>query len=407
MRVTSGILPEVRGGLQGRVLGLLWEALMAFLGRVLNELMEEERARFVGCGPYERSGRRRCYRNGYHERVLATRWGEVRVRVPRVRGAGEPFRPRVIEAYQRREREVEEVVVMWLARGMSTRAVSDALRRCFGVVLSPGGVSRVVARVDAAMEAFRSRRLERPLRFLYLDGKWGKVCESSGGRGRGRARKAVLLLAWGVDWAGRQMLVDFRVADGEDFESWDQFLRGLRERGVGEEGKFGERLELIITDGNAALDAALEFNYPGTPHQVCVFHKIKNLAEHVVERRHRGAIAREASRVFAAPSRLGAEGRLKRWAERWGAVEPKAVASLMREKDRLLLYYRFPASLRTSVRTTNPLERFTAELDKKFARVGVFPTVRSWERLTYMLYRDLEARGYAPITNNLIFTQNT
>ena len=109
----------------------------------------------------------------------------------------------------------------------------------------------------------------------------------------------------------------------------------------------------------------------------------------------------------AAPSRLGAEGRLKRWAERWGAVEPKAVASLMREKDRLLLYYRFPASLRTSVRTTNPLERFTAELDKKFARVGVFPTVRSWERLTYILYRDLEARGYAPITNNLIFTQNT
>ena len=407
MRVTSGILPEARDAFQVEVWGLLREVLMRLLVYVLEELMEEERARFVGCGPYERSGRRRCYRNGYHERLLSTVWGDVRVRVPRVRGAGEPFRPRVIEAYQRREREVEEVVVMWLARGMSTRAVSDALRRCFGVVLSPGGVSRVVARVDAAMEAFRSRRLERPLRFLYLDGKWGKVCESGGGRGRGRARKAVLLLAWGVDWAGRQMLVDFRVAPGEDFESWDQFLRGLRERGVGDEGKFAERLEVIITDGNAALDAALEFNYPGIPHQVCVFHKIKNLAEHLAERRHRGAITREASQVFAATSRLVAEGRLKRWAKRWGEIEPKAVASLMREKDRLLLYYRFPGSVRSRLRTTNPLERFTAELEKKFARVGVFPTVRSWERLTYILYRDLEARGYAPLTNNLIFTQNT
>ena len=66
--------------------------------------------------------------------------------------------------------------------------------------------------------------------------------------------------------AGRQMLVDFRVADWENFESWDRFLRGLWERGVGDEGKFGERLELIMTDGNAALDAALEFNYPGIPH---------------------------------------------------------------------------------------------------------------------------------------------
>jgi len=214
------------------------------------------------------------------------------------------------------------------------------------------------------------------------------------GRGRGRARKAVLLLAWGVDWAGRQMLVDFRVADGEDFESWDQFLRGLRERGIGDEGKFGERLEVIITDGNAALDA-------------CVFHKIKNLAEHLTERRHRGAIAREASRVFAAPSRLGAKGRLKRWAKRWGEIEPKAVTSLMREKDRLSLYYRFPASLCSRLRTANPLERFTAELEKKFARIGVFPTVRSWERLIYILYRDLKARGYAPLTNKLIFTQNS
>ena len=65
------------------------------------------------------------------------------------------------------------------------------------------------------------------------------------------------------------------------------------------------------------------------------------------------------------------------------------------------------ASLRSRLRTANPLERFTAELEKKFARVGVFPTVRSWERLTYILYRDLQARGYAPLTNNPIFTQNT
>mgnify|MGYP005658364985 FL=1 len=92
---------------------------------------------------------------------------------------------------------------------------------------------------------------------------------------------------------------------------------------------------------------------------------------------------------------------------KWGKIEPKAVAPLMREKDRPLLYYRFPESLRTSVRTTNPIERFKAELEKKFARVGFFPTLGSWERLTYTLHRDLEAQRYPAIGNKLIFPQNT
>ena len=94
MRVTSEILPEARDAFQVGVLRLLWEALMAFLGRVLS-------------------------------------------------GGG--------------------------ATGMTTTSA------CW----RPSG-----ARGECVVPLNR-----------FVGGKWGKVWESGGGRGRGRARKAVLLLA--------------------------------------------------------------------------------------------------------------------------------------------------------------------------------------------------------------------
>jgi len=42
--------------------------------------------------------------------------------------------------------------------------------------------------------------------------------------------------------------------------------------------------------------------------------------------------------VFGASSPLMGERRLKGWARRWGEIEPKAVVSLVRDKDRLFLY---------------------------------------------------------------------
>ena len=385
----------------------LADRVRRFAALVLNALMKEEQDRFIGCGHYERSPSRRGRRNGYEERWLDTQWGPLRLRVPKVRDSDVPFRPRTLSAYQRRQGHLERVVVAWVASGMSTRAVSRCLRESFGALLSPGGVSRVVAKVDRELEAFRARRLVRGLRYLYLDGKHGKVCVPSGGRGRGCARKAVLLLAWGMGHDGREGLVDFAVAEGESVEAWDRFLRRLRERGVVEENRWGERLQLVVSDGDGALEAALALNYPHTPHQLCVFHKVRNLANHLVDASHRKAITRQAARIFDAPTRAEAEGRLRRWAERWRVVEPAAVRSLVQDADRLLVYYRAPCSIRRRVKTTNPLERFIAELDRKFERVGVFPSERSWERATYIVYCELVERGYAPLTRQLVFTRNT
>ena len=72
------------------------------LERTLNATMEWERELFLGVRPYERNAVRRGYRNGFDERVLDSRQGPLKLRIPKVRRSGEAFRTRVVRAYQRR-----------------------------------------------------------------------------------------------------------------------------------------------------------------------------------------------------------------------------------------------------------------------------------------------------------------
>ena len=376
--------------------------------RLLNRTMEAERMVFLGYAAYERTRVRRGRRNGYDRRRIDSHWGSLTLRMPKVRDAAEPFRPKTLRAYQRRQGALERCAVEWVAAGMSTRAVSREMYRAFGAVVSAGTVSQLVARLDEAIAAFRQRPIRRGYRYVYLDGNHGKVSRPRRrGRGRGEARKGVLLLAWGIRHDGREELIGFRVAPDESEASWDALLRSLRKRGLAEENRWGERLERIISDGDSGLAAALALNYPETPHQICVFHKVKNLLGDLIDKSRKGRIQAEAGRIFEARTRSEAMARLARWRRRWESSEPAAVGHFVRDIDRRLLFYESPPALRRRVKTSNPIERFIRELDRKFERIGVFPSAASWERTTYVVYRQLLERGYKPTQHKSSFTRTS
>ena len=395
-----------------RIQEALWEKLgneaRCLMERLLNRMMDRERMAFLGCVPYERTKFRQGRRNGYETRRIDSQSGCLALRVPRVREAKGSFRPVALEAWQRRERKLERCVMDWVASGMSTRAVSREMQRAFGAILSAATVSNIVAQVDAEMAAFQARPIQRGYRYIYLDGKYGKVSQPRRrGRGRGRAKKSVLLLAWGIRHDGREELIDFRVAPDESEASWDAFLQCLRQRGLTEQNRWAERLERIISDGAGGIAAALALNYPETPHQVCVFHKVKNILGDLNDTSCKGRIQSEAGRIFEARTRAEALARLERWKRRWERTEPLAVGHFVRDMDRMLLFYESPRHLRRRLKTSNPIERFIRELDRKFERVGVFPSVRSWERMTYLVYRQLLESGYRPTQPNSNFTRTS
>ena len=72
----------------------------------LNALLDHEADELVRAGKYERTGDRKGYRSGHYERNFGTTSGEVRLRVPKLKGI--QFETAIIERYKRRECSVEE-----------------------------------------------------------------------------------------------------------------------------------------------------------------------------------------------------------------------------------------------------------------------------------------------------------
>jgi transposase-like protein len=93
--------------------------------------MDEELEQYLGRAKHERreKGDPEDYRNGSYLRHLLTEIGDVILQIPRSRKG---FLSRVLEAYQRRFRSVDQLMVACFVLGMSTRKVSTALLSLLG-----------------------------------------------------------------------------------------------------------------------------------------------------------------------------------------------------------------------------------------------------------------------------------
>src|SRR2546430_2512998 len=154
--------------------------------RVLSQaLMEAEVSAQLGAERHERTPERGGQRNGYRERQWDTRVGTIDLQVPRVRD-GRYF-PSLLEPRKRAERALAAVVQEAYVQGVSTRRV-DALMQALGMAgISKSQVSRICRELDAEVERFRTRRLDGPYPYVWLDATFlkvrqtGKVVSMAGG----------------------------------------------------------------------------------------------------------------------------------------------------------------------------------------------------------------------------------
>ena len=379
------------------------------LKHTLESFMEQERDSLLACSYHERSERRRGYRNGYDHRYLETRKGRLKLRVPKVRNCSQPLQTLVFDAYKRRTRDIEQAVEHWVAAGQSTRSIELSLQLAFGCMFSASTVSRVIAKVDAELQAFHVRRLEHGYRVIYLDGKYGYICRRRKHGRRGRKKSAVMLSCWGIRHDGSEELVDFMACEGgESEENWTRFLTSLEARGVRARNPWHMPLELIVTDGDKGLEAALLTVYPHTPKQLCHFHKIQAMSRHLEDFANRKAITSSAGAIYSeARTAAQSKARLREWIAQWQDKEPAAVKSFCRSFGYTLTHFNLEPELRKRVRTTNPIERFHLELEKATGHAGAWQNSKSWERHVYLVWRRLKRSGYKPTLPNQLFTRNS
>src|SRR4029450_5173862 len=135
---------------------------------VLQALIDAEATEGVGAERYGRNGERTNWRNGSRGRLLATKAGDVGLKIPKLRRGS--FFPSILERRRRIDRALFAVVMEAYVHGVSTRKVDDlvaALGLAAGI--SKSEVSRICAELDTDLEAFRTRPLghvEFPYVFL-------------------------------------------------------------------------------------------------------------------------------------------------------------------------------------------------------------------------------------------------
>src|SRR6266568_4446813 len=204
--------------------------------RVLaEELMELELAEHIGAERHERTPERTGYRNGYRERPWDTRVGSIELQVPRVRDGS--FFPSLLEPRKRTERALVAVVQEAYVQGVSTRRVDDLVQALGLHGMSKSQVSRLCQELDAEVERFRSRRLDGPYPYVWLDATFVKVRE------QGRVVSQAIVIAIAVKATGEREVLGLDVGPSEDGAFWLQFLRGLVSRGL-------SGVQLVVSDAH-------------------------------------------------------------------------------------------------------------------------------------------------------------
>lgn len=311
-------------------------------------------------------------RNGSYMRHLLTELGDVELSVPRTRRFSAH---KVLHAFARRAEEVDRLILACFVLGISTRKVGKALLSVLGRPVSPGTVSRVAKRLDAAVAAFHARPLSCRYRVLMLD---GVVLARKTGAG---AIRRPVLVALGLRPDGKKEVIDYRLATSESAVQWERFLSDLFRRGL-----TGKGLEMICVDGGNGLLAALPIVYPGTPVQRCWAHKIRNVLDKV-RAADREAVKTGLHAVMNAVNLPKAHSAARRFADHWEADYPKAVACLRNDLDELLTCFRYKTlDERKAVRTTNAIERRFREVRRRTRPMGTFQDRTSMDRILFAVF---------------------
>ena len=346
------------------------------LKKILEDRMEEEIVQYIGVESYQRDDNRSDYRNGSYTRHLLCEIGDLTLQVPRTRNKG--FFPSVLDAYKRRHRNIDKVILACFVLGLSTRKAAKVLAPMLGESISASTVSRIAKSLDKEVERYHNRPLEDKYRFLFFDGVVLK------NKGTAKVQRRPLLCAYGITHEGVCEIIDFHSSQGESQEAWEGFLNDLYKRGIK-----GANCELIITDGGKGLHSALEYVYPKILKQRCWAHKTRNILDKV-KKKDWELVKKTLHRISYAKNRREATKAYWGFVNKWRSIYPNAVKCLETDIEDLLTFFHVKEdNLWSKIRTTNAIERAFREVRRRTRPIGVFTNRESVERIVFAVFHHL------------------
>jgi putative transposase len=337
---------------------------------IIQRAVEDEFDAWLGRARYERRpdhqrGLRNYQaglRNGFRPRRVQTAEGELRVEIPQIREAAEPFVSKLFPCSTKllRTEPLRAMVIGAFVRGLSMRDIESLCETAGLGKLSKTTASRICCELRERFERFRHRDLyEVGLAALFLDAVFLSV--------RPDGPKEGVLVAWGFTEQGERVLLSVMLGMRESHEDWLELGRDLIARGLGAP-------LLIVADGAPGLIKAVEQCWPASDRQHCAVHRVRNLLAKLPDReRERVRRAYWQALDDAIDERDGKQRLRDLVAELDKAGYTAAAKCLADDLDALVVHLRYPTRHRRRWRSTNLLERSLAEVKRRTKVIGRFP----------------------------------
>lgn len=293
----------------------------------LNTLLNAEADEICQASKYERSPDRQDTRAGSYRRKLLTKAGEVELKVPRLRTL--PFETQIINRYQTKQSSVEEALIEMYLAGVSVRRVEDITEALWGTKVSSSTVSELNQKIYGKIEEWRKQPIHGEHPYVFVDGVYLK--RSWGGE----VQNVSVLVAVGVNEEGYREILGVSEGSREDKESWSNFLRYLKERGL-------KGVRLVVSDKCLGLYEIISDFFPEAKWQRCIVHWYRNTFT-MCPRKHVREVVTMLKAIHAQEDKEAAKQKAVLVSEKLRTMKLDKVAEFVEKSvDETLSYMDFP-----------------------------------------------------------------
>ena len=358
------------------------EALKDLLGGTIKEMMEAEMDVHLGYGKSERSDNE-DYRNGYKSKQVNSRYGSMEIQVPQDRQS--TFKPQVVKKRQKDISDIDQKIISMYAKGMTTRQISDTLEDIYGFEASEGFISDVTDKILPQIEDWQNRPLSEVYPVVFIDAIHYSV------RDNGVIQKLAAYVILGINPEGHKEVLTIQIGENESSKYWLSVLNELKNRGV-------KDILILCADGLSGMKEAIAAAYPQTEYQRCIVHQVRNTLKYVPDK-DRKLFANDLKSIYQAPDETKAIGALSRVTEKWSVKYPNAMKSWEKNWDAISPIFKFSATVRKVIYTTNAIESLNATYRKLNRQRSVFPSDTALLKALYLSTFEATKKWTMPIRN--------
>ena len=353
------------------------------LKEVIQTASQEELTAHLGYDKYQESDIKN-YRNGYNDKTLKSKYGNIKVSIPRDRNG--TFEPKLVKKREVILNGSEDLILSLYSKGMSVQDIQLHLDDLYGYELSTQTISNITQKIMEQAEDWQNRPLDKIYPIIFMDATVLKI------RVDRVVKNIAAYIMLGITLEGKKEILGIWIGENETSKYWLTVLNDVKRRGV-------EDVLIFAIDGLNGFNEAIKAVYPKAEIQRCIVHQIRNSLK-FVSYKDRKAVAKDLKSVYTALDEASGQLALTEFNNIWHKKYPNIAMSWTNHWDELSTFFKYPQSIRTLIYTTNPIESLNATIKRKTKSKSSFPTEKSAFKVLYLaIYQQQEKWNKNSIRN--------